>query len=174
MESEIETLRAWFAYLLDTRPGYLDALAALPAEERGRDRGASFPTLLDIYAHSQGALYHWIKDCVTFPMPPQEGDSDAPPTIESLRKDEAYLRTQIQRFLSELTESDLSRTVHRQLRRGTPHDCPIPVRDALWHLVEEELQHRGELNALLWQIDADVPVVSWIQWAHTSGRIRHA
>ena len=46
------------------------------------------------------------------------------------------------------------------------------MRDALWHLVEEELQHRGEINALLWQIDVDAPIVNWIDWAHMVRRIK--
>jgi hypothetical protein len=40
MESEVETLRAWFAYLADTRRGYIETLAMLPPEELTRDRGA--------------------------------------------------------------------------------------------------------------------------------------
>jgi len=172
MESEVETFRAWFSYLADTRRGYLEALAKLPPEELARDRGASYPTLLDIFAHSQGALYFWMKSVATFPFPPQEGDADAPPSIEVLRKDEQYVQTQIQRVMAELTEADLSRTIVREKAKWQDHLCHIPIRDALWHLVEEELQHRGELNALLWQINADVPIVSWIKWAHTVGRIK--
>jgi uncharacterized damage-inducible protein DinB len=114
-----------------------------------------------------------MKSCATFPFPQQEGDSAAPPTVEVLRADEKYIQTQIQRVMDELTEANLSRTILREKGRGSDHDCQIPVRDALWHLVEEELQHRGELNALLWQIDVEAPVESWIDWAHTVGRIRH-
>ena len=44
----------------------------------------------------------------------------------------------------------------------------------LWHLVEEELQHRGELNALLWQIDVEAPVSRWIDWTHAQGRMNHS
>jgi uncharacterized damage-inducible protein DinB len=172
METEVETFRAWFAYLADTRRGYLDALAKLPPEELTRDRGASYPTLLDIFAHSQGALYYWMKSCATFPFPPQEGDADAPPSIDGLRKDETYVQTQIQRVMAELTEADLSRTIFREKGRRQDHDCHVPVREVFWHLVEEELQHRGELNALLWQINAEAPVVSWIGWDHTAGRIK--
>ena len=40
----------------------------------------------------------------------------------------------------------------------------VAVRKMLWHMVEEELQHRGELNALLWQMDVDAPVFDWIGW----------
>ena len=57
MASEIDSIRAWFSYLADTRRGYLETLAKLPAAELTRDRGASYPSLLDIFAHSQGALY---------------------------------------------------------------------------------------------------------------------
>jgi uncharacterized damage-inducible protein DinB len=172
MESERETIRAWFAYIADSRRGYLETLAKLPSAELTRDRGASFPTLIDIFAHSQGALYFWMKSCATFPFPPQEGDSEGPPTIDGLRKDETYIQTQIQRVMAELTEANLSRTIFREKGKGSNHDCHIPIREALWHLVEEELQHRGELNALLWQIDVDAPVVSWIKWAHMVGRIK--
>ena len=172
MESELDIIRAWFAYMADTRHGYIETLAKLPSAELTRDRGASFPTLIDIFAHSQGALYFWMQDCATFPFPPQEGDPNAPPSIEMLRKDETYIQTQIQRVMAELTEANLSRTVVRVKGRGSDHDCQVPVRDALWHLVEEELQHRGELNALLWQIEVDAPIVSWVKWAHTMGRIK--
>jgi uncharacterized damage-inducible protein DinB len=172
MDSEVETFRAWFAYLADTRRSYIETLAKLPAAELTRDRGASHPTLLDIFAHSQSALYFWMRSCARFEFPAQEGDAEAPPSVDVLRKDEAYVQTQIQRVMAELTPADLSRTFVRKKGGRQNHDCPIPVREALWHPVEEELQHRGELNALLWQIDADAPVVSWIQWGHAAGRIK--
>jgi uncharacterized damage-inducible protein DinB len=172
MESELEMIRDWFSYIAAARRGYLDTLAKLPPAELTRDRGASFPSLLDIFAHSQGALYFWMKDCATFPFPPQEGDPNAAPSIAVLRADETYIQTQITRVMAELTESGLSRTVSRKKGVGSDHDCQVPVRDALWHLVEEELQHRGELNALLWQIDVEAPVYNWIHWAHATGRIK--
>jgi len=172
MDSELELIRAWFAYIADTRRGYLETLAKLPPAELTRDRGASHPSLLDIFAHSQGALYFWMKDCATFPFPPQEGDSDAPLTVDVLNKDETYIQAQIRRVMAELSEANLSRTIPRVKGKGSDHDCQVPVRDALWHLVEEELQHRGELNALLWQLDVNAPVVSWVNWAHTVGRIK--
>ena len=171
MVSELETLRGWFTYIADARRGYLETFTKLPEAELSRDRGASFPTLLDIFGHSQGALYFWMKDCARFEFPPQEPDSSTPPNLADVRKDEKYIQTQIQRVMAELTEPDLNRTVHREKGRGSSHDCDIPVREVLWHLVEEELQHRGELNALLWQIDVDAPIYNWIRWAHDAGRI---
>ncbi len=172
MASEIESFRAWFAYLAHSRRGYLETFARLPPAELTRDRGASFPSLLDIFEHSQGALYFWIKGVARFEFPPQEGDPTAPTTVESLRNDEAYVQAQITRVMAELTEAELARTIFRQTGKGSSHDCHIPIRDVLWHLVEEELQHRGELNALLWQLDVPAPIESWIDWGHAVGRIQ--
>ena len=172
MASELDPIRAWFSYLEDARRGYIETLAKLPSAELTRDRGASHPSLLDIFAHSQGALYFWMKDIAKFEFPPQEGNPNAQPSIEVVRKDEAYVQTQIRRVMKELTEADLSRTIFREKGKGSSHNCHVPIRDALWHLVEEELQHRGELNALLWQIDVEAPVHDWIEWEHKLGRIR--
>ena len=170
--SELEAIRAWFAYSAEARRGYLETFSKLPVTELSRDRGASFPTLLDIFAHSQGALFFWMKDCARFEFPPQEPDASTPPGLADVRKDEKYVQAQIGRVMAELTEADLARTVHRRAGEGSTHDCDIPVREVLWHLVEEELQHRGELNALLWQIDVEAPVFDWIDWSHQVGRIR--
>lgn len=174
MFSEIESIRAWFAYMAEARRGYLETFSQLPTEELARDRGASYPTLLDIFGHSQGALYFWMKDCARFEFPPQEPDTSTPPSLADVKKDEKYVQAQIQRVMAELTEADLARPVHRKPGEGSSHDCDIPVREVLWHLVEEELQHRGEINALLWQIDVEAPVFDWIDWGHRVGRIPHA
>lgn len=171
MDSELDSIRAWFSYLADTRKGYIETLAKLPSAELTRDRGASYPSLLDVFAHSQGALYFWMKGIAKFEFPPQDGDSDAPQSVEVLRKDEAYVQTQVRRVMKEMTEPDLSRTIFKEKGKGSSHDCHIPIREVLWYLVEEELQHRGELNALLWQIDVEAPVYNWIEWDHAVGRI---
>ncbi len=43
--------------------------------------------------------------------------------------------------------------------------------DICRHMVEEELQHRGEMNALLWQMNVDPPVSKYEDWvrAKTKG-----
>ena len=40
----------------------------------------------------------------------------------------------------------------------------FPIGNVLWHVAEEELQHRGELHALLWRMDVDPPVASIEDW----------
>lgn len=64
-------------------------------------------------------------------------------------------------LLHRLTEADLDRSflVPKEPPGGTRTSWPRSE-ERSWPLVEEELQHRGELNALLWQINLDPPI--WI------------
>lgn len=64
-----------------------------------------------------------------------------------------------------LKPQDLGRWIER-LRNGKPFT--FNVENMLWHLVEEELQHRGELNALLWRINVDPPITGWGTWKRES------
>jgi uncharacterized damage-inducible protein DinB len=171
MASELENFRAWFAYIADARRGYFATFEKLSPAELSRDRGASFPTLIDILAHSQGALWFWMSGCSKDAFPLPEKEPGEPPSLLELKEFETYLQERIGMYLAGLREEDLARTVFRAKGRGSGHDCHVPVREVFWHLVEEELQHRGELNALLWQIDVDPPVRSWIDWDHSVGRM---
>lgn len=68
-------------------------------------------------------------------------------------------------FLASLRPDDLG---HEFTFRWNPDDertrAPMKTRDLLWHLIGEELQHPGEINALLWQKDIDAPVMDRIDW----------
>ena len=45
MDSELELIRAWFAYLADTRQGYLETLAKLPPGRANPRQGRVAPFL---------------------------------------------------------------------------------------------------------------------------------
>jgi uncharacterized damage-inducible protein DinB len=167
--SELDLIHQWFAYSARARQGYLDTLSKLPPAELARDRGASYPTLVNIFEHTLGAYYFWFSsiskgnDGLPWFGPIQ--DTSENPSVEEIARFERELQTQVDLFLDGLVEGDLQRAFPFPKAVASHYSEPtVSVRDALWHLVEEELQHRGELNALLWQIDADAPIFSWITW----------
>lgn len=41
-------------------------------------------------------------------------------------------------------------------------DFEAPVRETLYHVIGHELQHRGELDALLWQMDVEPPITDFL------------
>jgi uncharacterized damage-inducible protein DinB len=172
--TELETIRNWFSYNARVRRGYLASFAKLSKEELVRDRGASYPSILDIFEHVLGAYLFWIigasrgNSALPQVRPPPEGDPSIPTTLGLVSKEEDEVQTMVNEFLDGLSEEDLDKTF---LQRG--HDQKVSVRTMLWHLVEEELQHRGELNALLWQIDVDPPIFDWVDWVERPSSNHH-
>jgi uncharacterized damage-inducible protein DinB len=178
--SELDLIRQWFAYNARARQGYLETFSKLTSAELARDRGASYPTLLNILEHTLGAYYFWfssmskendglprfgpIQDTIENP-PLEEIAQKENPSLQEITRFERAFQAQVDLFVGGLVEGDLQRTFPVPKKVASHHSDPtVSVRDVLWHLVEEELQHRGELNALLWQIDVDAPILDWINW----------
>lgn len=168
--TELETIRDWYAYNAHVRRGYLASFAKLPNEELLRDRGASYPTIFDIFEHVLGAYLFWIKTASTgnstLPQVNLPPENDSTPTLDLVSKEEEQVQSMVKGFLDGLLDEDLDKTFLIHLDR----DHKVSVRVMLWHLVEEELQHRGELNALLWQLDVDPPIFDWIDWVERPQR----
>ena len=66
----------------------------------------------------------------------------------------------INNYLDSLTPNDLSKPVSRMnvdgVRRSTK------VSDVLIHIIAEELHHRGEIIAILWQMNFQPPDRGWL------------
>ena len=159
---EVRLARAWVNWLVDTRQGYLDALLALPKEERLRDRGASFPSIQDIFLHILDDNVWWFE---SVPNDRQQAHKQVKGQLST-----AEIRRQVRRIArfsrqlaKSLTPSGLTRTltVRGESGDGKPFEMRMNLRTIIWHMVEEELQHRGEMNALFWQMDVDAPTRAW-------------
>src|SRR5487761_468605 len=76
--SEVEWLRRWYAYNAVARQWYLATLSKLAPEELTRDRGASFPTLLDYLVRSYVSRKWRTLHAIRLSRDP---DSRRPPTV---------------------------------------------------------------------------------------------
>ena len=47
------------------------------------------------------------------------------------------------------------------VRNDLGETVEVTAEDILIHLFEEEVHHRGELFALLWQMDIEPPLMGW-------------
>ncbi len=125
--------------------------------------GASFPSITDIFVHILDA-YRWWFLFVYF---------DRLSNYKRLRGQKRYSRREVveeerridihvMAFVHKLKPEDLDRNV---IYKDGSQVKTIELRQMLLHMIEEELQHRGELNALLWQLDVDPPVTLYHEWA---------
>jgi uncharacterized damage-inducible protein DinB len=149
-------------YNQELRGRYLDTLSELPWEDVVKDRGASFPSLRDIYLHCvvcvDGIVNNILQGDPSFPRINYD-DYDS---IEKIREYVEQVEPKANEYLSKVTSEELSRTIERKQRDGST--TLATVEDYLIHLFQEETHHLGELIALLWQIDVRPPHMGWIQY----------
>jgi uncharacterized damage-inducible protein DinB len=157
MKTEFDTIRDLYRYNSAVRQKYLRTIWKLPPKERYKDRGASFPSLVDIYMHVLDAYRWWFisvygngKKFEEYPLGQRYSRSEAE------RETRAVDRL-LGKVLKEVGPRGLGKVIYWRGRRP----FRISLRTMLLHMAEEELQHRGEMNALLWQLDIDPPVTGF-------------
>lgn len=159
MISIIELIR----YGQFTRRKYLEVLSALPWDEVVKDRGASFGSFRNVFLHSVAAPDRYINYII-----PDKLDEYAPlrfeefQNIESITSFVDQFEAKVNQLLGKLPPSELLRKISIKQRDGTTLEAT--VENILVHAFLEEMHHRGELIALLWQIDIDPHFMGWLQY----------
>ena len=59
--SEVGLAKVWTDWLVDSRTGNLEMRLLLSARERNKERGASFPTVQDIFLHTLDRNAWWLE-----------------------------------------------------------------------------------------------------------------
>jgi uncharacterized damage-inducible protein DinB len=144
------------------RHKYLETLSSLPWAEVIKERNASFPSLRDIYLH----IIFVVDAHINYVL---QGNPDYPSVYyieyDSIGKVTKYLaevESRANAYLSKVTPEELARKIERNQKDGST--LLIPVEDLLLHLFQEETHHRGELIALLWQMDVAPPHMGYVQY----------
>ncbi len=153
MTAELELIRKLYRYHFRRLRAYCRTIWDLPVKERYRDRGSTFPSLVDVYLHILDDYRFWFIQAYT-----GKSFQDFPLGIRLTRR-EAERATRgveqlVMSFLNRLTSKDLDRKFYIRVDRRS-----ITIRAMLLQMVEGDLQHKGELNALLWQMDVAPPKV---------------
>jgi uncharacterized damage-inducible protein DinB len=155
MSDELGLIRELYQYNAKGRQGYLRKIWKLPEKERFRSRGASFPSVVDIYMHILDAYRFWFLR-VYAGEPFEEYPLGARYTRAQALRETAKVDRLVQGVLKSLRPKDLARKLPIPESKDR-----VPLRTMLLHMIEEELQHKGELNALLWQLDVEAPVLEF-------------
>jgi len=165
-KTELDLLRDWYEYNSHVRKKYFEVISKLPEAEQTRDRGASFPSILDIFTHVLDAYRWWFLYVYEDKVHERVRLRDTGLKLDEIKREEHKIDSFTRKFLQKLSTRDLSDTViwHEVDSKGKRWEIKIALRDMLWTLVGEELQHRGELNALLWQINVYPAITEWVDF----------
>jgi uncharacterized damage-inducible protein DinB len=151
-------VRELLKYNQEVRHRYLEAFTKLPWGEFTKNREASFHSIRNIFIHTSNAVDYWLsflqkqdyKPCRKF---------DEYKSFQDVKEYMERVEKRMSDYLEMLSPSKLRETYTATDDDGKP--CEVTAEDVLIHVFEEEVHHRGELIALLWQMNVEPPMMSW-------------
>ena len=81
-------------------------------------------------------------------------------TWESIEVYNSKVISKVDKYLSNMKQEDLDKGVYRVNNDGIRRTSR--VKDVLIHVITEELHHRGEMIAILWQMGIQPPDMGWL------------
>jgi uncharacterized damage-inducible protein DinB len=145
-------------YNEQVRRRYFEAFTTLSWEEFTANREASFHSIRNIFIHTLYAVNHWLN------FLEKEKDKPYPKfskykTFEDIKKYMEHVEKRMDKYLESLSPAKLKETFTATDDDGKPVE--VSAEDVLIHVFEEEVHHRGEFIALLWQMGIEPPMMSW-------------
>lgn len=135
------------------------ACSALSEEERQRDLGSSFPSVLATLQHILAAEWIWLERWNG--RSPSGAPADwASDDWEALERRWSELEAAQHRFVIGLTDDDLERVLAYRNTRGDPFAAPLS--ELLRHVVNHSTYHRGQVATMLRQLGASVPATDLV------------
>jgi len=145
-------------YNENLRHRYFETFTKLSWTEFTKNREASFHSMKNIFVHTLGAIDYWL-DFLQEQNVHSKKDYDDYKTLEQVKAYMEHVEKRMHAYLSSLSNEGLQKTY--TIKGDDNKTRRITAEDALIHVFEEEVHHRGELNALLWQIGTDPPPMGW-------------
>ena len=151
-------MRELLEYNEEVRGRYLAVLTKLPWDELVKNREASWHSLRNIFIHTMGAIDHWLA----FLQGQQHGSQrkfDDYKNISEIQDYTDQVQECMRKYLDSLTQDELVKRC--KVTNDAGESVEITTEDVLIHVFEEEVHHRGEMIALLWQMDLEPPLMGW-------------
>ena len=152
-------MKALLEYNEVVRHRYFGVLCGLPWEEFTRNREASFGSMRNIFVHTLRAIDYWI-DVLTEETLWSGKDYDQYTSCSDIQAYMEHVENRMHNYLSTMQPQTLSKNCTIK-DDATQKTTVVTAEDILIHVFEEEVHHRGELIALLWQIGVEPPMMSW-------------
>jgi len=156
--SKVVYIKKLLEYNETVRHKYFETFTKLSWDEFTKNREASFHSMKNIFVHTLGAIDYWLDFLQTQNLHSKK-KYDEYKTLKQIRTYMEHVEERMHAYLNSLSTEKLQKTYTVKGGDGTTHK--ITAEDILIHAFEEEVHHRGEFNALLWQMGIDPPPMGW-------------
>lgn len=140
------------------RHKYFETFTKLSWDEFTKNREASFHSMKNIFVHTLSAIDYWL-DFLQKQNLHSKKKYDEYRTFEQVRTYMEHVEKRMHTYLNSLTTEKLQKTY--TVKDDDGKTTKVTAEDVLIHVFEEEVHHRGEFNALLWQMGIDPPPMGW-------------
>jgi len=137
---------------------YFETFTKLSWTEFTKNREASFHSMKNILVHTLGAIDYWL-DILQEQNQQSRKDYDEYTSLQQVKAYMEHVEKRMHTYLKSLPTEKLQKTY--VLKDDSGKTRRVTAEDILIHVFEEEVHHRGELNALLWQMGIDPPPMGW-------------
>ncbi len=151
-------IKELLAYTENMRHKYFESFTKLAWNEFTKNREASFHSIRNIFVHTLSAIDYWL-DFLQKENIHSKRKFDEYKTFEEVRAYMEHVEKRMQKYLDSLPKEGLRKKY--TVKNDYGETIQITAEDVLIHVFEEEIHHRGELNALLWQMGIDPPPMGW-------------
>ena len=156
--SIVVDVRKLLEYNEIVRHRYFESFTRLSWDEFTKNREASFHSIRNIFVHTLGAMDYWL-DFLQRQNLHSEREYEEYRTFEQVRAYMEHVEKRMQDYLDSLSIEGLKKTY--TVTGDDDKTMKITAEDVLIHVFEEEVHHRGELIALLWQMGIEPPSMGW-------------
>jgi uncharacterized damage-inducible protein DinB len=112
----------------------------------------------NVFIHTLGAADYWL-DFLQNEKRRLRRDFDDYKAIEDVQSYMDHVEERMRNYLSSLTSEQLNKKY--TVTNDAGERIEVTAEDVLIHIFEEEVHHRGELIALLWQMGVEPPLMGW-------------
>lgn len=158
-ENSLSDIIRWYRYNSQVRKKYLKALSEIPKSKLSKKIHASFPTILQIFVHVLDAYRWWFIYVMNDRLKEYKRLRTRVRSLAGAEALESEVDSLVMRYVEALRTEDLKREILWHDYTGEIRK--ISVDSMLHHMIEEELQHRGEMNAVLWEMNIEPPITPW-------------
>jgi len=140
------------------RRKYFETFTKLSWDEFTKNREASFNSIRNIFIHTLNAVDYWLSFLQKEDFKPGRKFEEYM-TFQDVKEQMERVGKKMSNYLQGLSPAKLKETYLATDDDNKPVE--VTAEDVLIHVFEEEVHHRGELIALLWQMGIEPPLMSW-------------
>lgn len=163
----VDTIRELFDYNYWARDCQLKACAALTEEQFLRPMGSSFSSVRDTLAHLVAVERIWLERWLG--CAPTQADAQAVarafaaetfPNLTAVRERWQAVEGDLRAYLAGLDEAQLKQPLTYTNARG--ERWTYPLGETLFHVVNHQTYHRGQITTLLRQLGAAASGIDYL------------